>query len=81
MKKYKQNRKLITVICDNCNINFEKPVSEYNRNLKLNRKNYCCKSCVGKSNANIEHLNNIRTDTDISQYSNNRKDATDRRLA
>lgn len=72
MKKYKQNRKLITVICDNCNLNFEKPVSEYNRNLKLNRKNYCCRSCVGKSK--IEHLNDIRPDNNISKYSNNRKD-------
>lgn len=48
MKKYKLNRKLITVKCDYCNIQHEKPEAEYLRNKKLNRKNFCSRSCVGK---------------------------------
>ena len=71
MKKYKQNRKLITINCDHCNIEFEKPVSEYNRNIELNRKNYCCRSCASKSNKNLLNSTII---FDISKYSNNKKD-------
>lgn len=48
MKKYKINRKLITVKCDYCNMNHEKPETEYLRNIKLNRKNFCSRNCVGK---------------------------------
>jgi len=55
MKKYKQSRKLVEVKCENCGILYKKPASEYKRNLKLNRKNYCSRSCVGKQNHT--HLN------------------------
>lgn len=49
MLKYKQNRKLITIKCDCCGKEFEKkPVSEYNRNIKLGRANYCSRTCSGK---------------------------------
>ena len=48
MLKYKQNRKLITVKCDCCGKEFEKPLSEYNRNVKLGRANYCSRACSGK---------------------------------
>lgn len=48
MLKYKQNRKLVTVVCDCCGKAFQKPISEYNRNLKLGRSNYCSRSCCGK---------------------------------
>lgn len=59
--KYKQNRKLSKVICDNCGVEFEKPTSEYKRNLSLNRKNFCTRSCTGKSNYNNfgERLNRV----------------------
>lgn len=46
MLKYKQNRKLITIKCDCCGKEFEKPVSEYNRNIKLGRANYCSRACI-----------------------------------
>ena len=46
--KYKQNRKLITIKCDCCGKEFEKPLSEYNRNIKLGRANYCSRACSGK---------------------------------
>lgn len=50
MLKYKQNRKLITVICDECGVECLKPASEYNRNLKLGRHNFCSRSCACKYN-------------------------------
>ena len=73
LQKYKQHRKLITVICDYCGNKFLKPESEYNRNTKLGRKNYCSRHCCGKaicgtnlpknwstSSENIQNLNEIR---------------------
>lgn len=71
LKKSTQNRKTITFICDWCGQEGVKAESEYNRNLKKGRKNYCCRECAGKgagrtrtgvsreaskSEANIEHL-------------------------
>ncbi len=70
MKKYKQNRKLVTIKCDGCQIEFSKPESEYKRNLSKNRRNFCSRSCIGKHNHN--HLENF-IKPDISKYSNNRK--------
>lgn len=49
MKKYKLNRKLVTVTCDHCNNSFEKPKSEYQRNISLSRKNFCSRTCKGKN--------------------------------
>lgn len=48
LKKYKQNRKLIEVTCDCCGVTFEKPKSEFDRNVKLGRRNFCSRSCCGK---------------------------------
>jgi len=74
MLKYKQNRKLISIKCDTCLIDFEKPLSEYNRNLKLNRKNFCSRSCCGKNSLNLSHLKNVKSSYDISQHSANQSD-------
>lgn len=54
MKKYLNNRKLITCKCDNtnCNKEFQKPESEYKRNLSKGRKNFCSRSCVGQHYVN-----------------------------
>ena len=46
IKKYMQNRKLITFVCDCCGKEAKKPLSEYNRNKKLGRKNFCSRSCA-----------------------------------
>jgi hypothetical protein len=55
MEKIKNhNRKLGKCICDNCGKEFEKPLSEINRNEKLKRSNFCSRSCVGKS-----HISNF----------------------
>lgn len=60
MKNYKINRKLINVICDYCNNIHTKPESEYKRNKSLNRKNFCSRSCMGKSINNFgEKVNRI----------------------
>lgn len=50
MENYKVNRKLITINCDQCSNEFDKPVSEYNRNIAKDRKNYCSRSCSAKAN-------------------------------
>jgi hypothetical protein len=62
MEKIKGKRKLITITCDNCGISFDKPISEYQRNCKLNRRNFCSRSCCGKRKDNHLLL------SEISQY-------------
>lgn len=62
MEKYKQNRKLISILCDCCGKEFQKPLSEYNRNVLKNRSNYCSRSCSGKScNKNGKNLGNPKS--------------------
>ena len=46
MKKY-QGR-MITVICDNCGKEFERPAKEVKRIKSKGRHLYCCRECVGK---------------------------------
>lgn len=46
LKKSIQNRKTITFICDECGNEGIKAESEYKRNLKKGRKNYCCRKCA-----------------------------------
>ena len=45
MLKYKQNRKLIQCSCDYWHKLYDKPRSEYNRNIRLNKHNFCSRSC------------------------------------
>lgn len=70
IKKYKLNRKLTEFYCAFCNELSDKPTSEYNRNLKKGRKNFCSRSCSIKyrnsllkgqpvSEKRLEHLKNI----------------------
>lgn len=70
MLKYKQNRKLITIKCDYCGKEFEKPISEYKRNISLGRSNYCSRHCSGC--ANISNL--PKHSSTISKYCSNRRD-------
>jgi hypothetical protein len=69
--KYKQNRKLGKVICNNCNIEFEKPLSEINRNLDKDRPNYCSRSCVAKKHGK-EKQSKIKNPYDISIHAKNK---------
>lgn len=56
MNKRKQKYKKGTCTCKNCGVEFEKPLTEIRRNEKLNRPNFCSRTCVGKNN--IKNLGN-----------------------
>lgn len=72
MQKYKLNRKLIEIECENCHCLFQKPLSEYNRNTNLGRSNYCSRKCCGYAcNKNGKQKGNYES---IKNYSNNRLD-------
>lgn len=77
MELYKQKRKLVAVICDYCGKEFLKPKSEYKRNIKLGRHNFCSRSCCGKHIASLDKpLTQAQIDSmnSIKNYSNNRHD-------
>lgn len=65
--KYKKG----TCTCENCKIEFEKPLTEIKRNQKLNRPNFCSRHCVGKHN--VKNFGDRKNNYDISKHSNNRK--------
>ena len=73
MQKYKLKRKLVDFKCDYCGKKEYKPISEYNRNLSKNRKNFCSRSC------SVKYSNHIRVDFenfyDISKHSGNLRDS------
>lgn len=77
MELYKQKRKSVTIICDYCGKEFSKPESEYKRNIKLGRHNFCSRSCCGKHIGTLgiprtqAQLNSMRA---IKNYSGNRND-------
>lgn len=73
MKKYLQNRKLTEIICDNCKENCLKPISEVNRNNKLNRKLFCSRNCSVTFN-NKSGTRNTENRFDISKKAGNRND-------
>ena len=50
MEKRKGKYKMELTICKNCGNEFEKPLTEIRRNEKLNRPNFCSRTCVGKNN-------------------------------
>lgn len=50
LKKYCVGRKLVTITCDCCGKEFQKPESEYKRNVRLGRHNFCSRSCSAKVN-------------------------------
>ena len=56
-------------VCKNCGIEFEKPLTEIRRNEKLNRPNFCTRTCVGKHN--IKNFGDKRID--ISKFGYKRK--------
>jgi hypothetical protein len=65
----------IEVECSTCGAKFDKPVGEYNRRMRLKKTEFFCnRSCAGKSPAQKEHLDKIRSGYDISQHSGNARD-------
>lgn len=77
-KKYMQNRRLVTFICDNCGKEAQKPLSEYNRNIKLGRKNFCCRSCSATYRCNLYKDTpteaQLQAQQNIKNYCQNHKD-------
>lgn len=60
MDKYK--RKQQEIACDNCSEVYLKDISEIKRNIKLGRKNYCSRHCLGISNTNnLDGYKNLDT--------------------
>ena len=78
LKKYMQNRRLVTFICDNCGCEAQKPQSEYNRNIKLGRKNFCCRSCSCTYRCNLYKDTpteaQLQAQQNIKNYCQNHKD-------
>ena len=63
-----------TVICKTCGNSFEKVSKEVTRSLKLNRPQYCSKSCASRTEINIESLRKTRN-TDMTKLNpSNRRD-------
>lgn len=70
-----QNRKLITFVCDCCGKEAQKPLSEYNRNKKLGRKNFCSRSCaVRYANKNKLHAFTDKCKEHLLSICNNHRD-------
>lgn len=65
----------IKLICDICHIEFEKEKKEYNRRIRLGKKEfYCSMSCSGKSENNLTHIKKVKSDFPIWEHSNKAED-------
>lgn len=61
--------------CDFCKKQAQKPLSEYKRNTKLGRKNFCSRNCsIRYANANKLHRFTDKCKEHILSICNNRKD-------
>ena len=56
----KRSRKKIECTCDFCSIRFMKDLSEFNRNLQLNRRNFCSRTCTAKALQNFGDKRNTK---------------------
>lgn len=65
-------RKFGNCVCDNCGILFQKHQSEINRNLKLNRQNFCTRTCAGKKL--FKNFGDGKNRYDLSKHSGNLRD-------
>lgn len=66
--------KIEKVMCENCGEFFDKVSKEVRRSLKLERKQYCSRSCSAKSEKNLIHFSNVRTTETIHLNASNRRD-------
>jgi hypothetical protein len=62
-----------TITCEYCGSAFDREAREIKRSQKKGRKNFCSRSCCGKTNINNIPLDK-RGSFDISLHSSNRKD-------
>jgi hypothetical protein len=72
MNTQKRKYKMGLCECQNCGIQFEKPLTEIRRNEKLNRPNFCSRKCVGQNN--VKNFGDRKNNYDISKHSGNRID-------
>lgn len=72
MEKRNQ-RTQVQFICDCCGKEATKAKSEYERNIRLDKKNFCSRSCAAKYN-NSHRAKPTNSNHNISQYSNNHRD-------
>ena len=64
--------KIFKFVCDCCGKEAQKPLSEYNRNKKLGRKNFCSRSCA-KGNVQfislpINLMKSTKSDIEVKQF-------------
>ena len=69
----KKQRAQVQFICDCCGSEATKAKSEYERNMRLDKKNFCSRSCAAKYN-NVHRVKSTDSNYDISQHSNNHRD-------
>lgn len=77
MEKYKLHRRLVTIKCDYCGCKCEKPISEVNRNKKLNKHLFCSRSCSGKYVNSLKlppTEKQLQSQQNIRKYSGNHRD-------
>lgn len=68
----RNQRTQVQFICDCCGKEATKAKSEYERNIRLGKKNFCSRSCSAKYN-NSHRAKPNNTNHSISQYSNNHR--------
>lgn len=72
MRKTNNNKKMGKVICQNCEIEFEKPLTEIRRSKKLGRRHFCSRQCVGYYSAKWHNPDAYRYN--ITKHSGWRRD-------
>lgn len=66
----RKHRTQVQFICDCCGKEATKAKSEYERNIRLDKKNFCSRSCAARYN-NSHRAKPTNPNHNISQYSNN----------
>lgn len=80
IKKYKVGRKLTEFRCDHCGKLETKPTSEYNRNIRLGKRNFCSRSCAAsfnnknRSKKQSLHSNSEENKSHLKSICDNKKD-------
>lgn len=70
-----QGRKLVTFICDECGKEAQKPKSEYERNKRLGRHQFCSRSCAIRwANTHKKHTFTEKCRQHLLSIANNRHD-------
>ena len=61
----------IKLVCDTCDVEFEKERKEYNRRIRLGKdKFYCCRSCSARSSENIKHIKKVASKFPVWEHQN-----------